>query len=105
MIRYSLKNPHPELSDPPTVCKVLMAVMREGIGGCGMCLEVAQERAAQTLLVSCRPGNCQWYGLYYCCVSGGRESEQRTPSSSHTARATASSTDCTIAVPLTEDDA
>ena len=33
MIRYSLKNPRPELSDPPTVCKVLMAVMREGIGG------------------------------------------------------------------------
>ena len=69
MIRYSLKNPRPELSDPPTVCKVLLAVMREGIGG-------------------------------------GRESKQHRPSSSsHAARATAGSMDCTIAVPLTVDNA
>ena len=31
-MRYSLKNPRPELSDPPTVCKILVAVKREGIG-------------------------------------------------------------------------
>ena len=101
MIRYSLKNPRPELSDPPTVCKILVAVKREGIGGGRESKQYRPSSSSHAALATASGTDST--AAAAVCLEVARASRVHPPLPFMPPEQL--SMDCTIAVPLTEDDA